>query len=103
MKLGTLLSVRVRMPLCGDWVWITLGEKLCPRTVLALACPRTGSFTGRWLAESREVPAWVTGLARAELVDVIGFIEAITSLATSIGNRVRAITQALLSLPGAPS
>lgn len=52
---------------------------------------------GAWLAT---VPGLVAELARDELADITRLTEAINALAKRIGSRVRAVTPALLAMPG---
>jgi transposase len=52
---------------------------------------------GRWLAAQ---PGLVAELARDELADITRLTEAINGLAKRIGERVRAVAPALLSMPG---
>jgi transposase len=52
---------------------------------------------GDWLAA---VPGLVAELARDELADITRLTEAINTLATRIGERVRTVAPALLALPG---
>ncbi|BBZ13631.1 hypothetical protein MBRA_38260 [Mycobacterium branderi] len=66
----------------------------------SLDLPKHRRILGDWLAS---VPGLVAELARDELADITRLTETINALAKRIGERVRAVAPALLSLPGCGS